>query len=226
MSDIVVDDRRSVRLIVRFAVPSERMYPELQEYIKRALLHTDEIPEARKQALDEVADFVSARLRARQEAKLNFICTHNSRRSQMGQLWGAAGAAHFGIHGVRTYSGGTEATTFDPRAVAAVERAGFRVDNPGGENPHYGVTYTRGGPVIECFSKTYDDPSNPREDFVAIMTCAEADEACPVVHGATLRAPIRYDDPKVADGTPEEASTYDQRCLQIATEMLYLFARV
>jgi arsenate reductase len=79
---------------------------------------------------------------------------------------------------------------------------------------------------MECFSKTYDDPVNPNEGFVAIMTCADADEACPVVSGAALRAPIRYDDPKVADGTPQEAAVYEERCLQIATEMLYLFSRV
>lgn len=202
------------------------MYRELEEYIRRGLLHTDEIPEARKRALDEVASFVAEKRGAGQDAVLHFICTHNSRRSQLAELWAAVAAAHFGIDGVRTYSGGTEATAFNPRAVAAIERAGFHVDNPGGENPHYRVSFDDAGPAIECFSKTYDDPSNPREDFVAIMTCAEADEACPVVHGATLRALIRYDDPKVADGTPQEASTYDQRCLQIATEMLYLFARV
>jgi len=202
------------------------MHPKLQKYISRALLHIDDIPAARKLALDEVAGFVSAKLDAGHEALLNFICTHNSRRSQMGQLWGAAAAAHFDIDGVRTYSGGTEATAFDPRAVAAIERAGFIVDNPGGDNPHYRVTYSYAGPVLECFSKTYDDPSNPAEGFAAIMTCADADEACPVVFGAAMRAPIRYEDPKVADGTPTETASYDARCLQIATEMLYLFSRV
>jgi len=202
------------------------MYPKLEEYIRRGLLHTDEIPEARKQALDEVARFVSAKLVAGHEAKLSFICTHNSRRSQMGQLWGAAAAAHFGVGGVRTYSGGTEATSFDPRAVAAVERAGFRVEYQGGENPHYRVAYSNTDPVFECFSKTYDDPFNPSDGFAAIMTCSDADEACPVVLGAEMRARLRYDDPGVADGTPSETATYDERSFQIATEMLYLFSRV
>ena len=219
-------DCRSVRLIGRFGVRNGGMYPELEEYIGRALVNTDEIPDARKLALDEVADFVSAKLGAGHEAKLNFICTHNSRRSQMGQLWGAAAAAHFGIAGVRTYSGGTEATAFNPRAVAAVERAGFRVENRGGENPHYRVAYSNTDPVLECFSKTYDDPFNPSDAFAAIMTCSDADEACPVVLGAVMRARLRYDDPGVADGTPSETVTYDERSLQIATEMLYLFSRI
>ena len=144
----------------------------------------------------------------------------------MGQLWAAAAAAHFGIEHVRTYSGGTEATAFNPRAAAAMQRAGFIIENPGGDNPRYQVTFDEDGPVIECFSKTYDDPVNPATGFAAIMTCSDADEACPVIKGAALRAPIRYDDPKVADGTPDEALAYDARCLQIAKEMLYVFSRV
>ena len=143
----------------------------------------------------------------------------------MGQLWAVAAAAHFGIDGVRTYSGGTEATAFNPRAVAAMRRAGFVIESPGGDNPRYRVTFDEDGPVMECFSKAYDDPVNPATGFAAIMTCSDADEACPVIHGASLRAPIRYEDPKAADETPDEALAYDARCLQIATEMLYLFTR-
>jgi arsenate reductase len=144
----------------------------------------------------------------------------------MGQLWAAAAAAHFHIDEVRTYSAGTEATAFNLRALAAMERAGFVIEKPRGDNPRYRVTFDESGPVIECFSKTYDDPLNPAEGFAAVMTCSEADAACPVVLGAALRVPIRYKDPKVADGTPQEAAVYDERCLQIATEMLYLFSRV
>ena len=161
-----------------------------------------------------------------QTAELTFICTHNSRRSQMAQLWASAAAAQFGIDGVRAYSGGTEVTAFNPRAVAAMGRAGFVIDDPGGENPHYRVTHAAESPTMECFSKTYDDPVNPSTGFAAVMTCSDADASCPVVPGAELRARVQYDDPKSADGSPEEASTYDARCLQIATEMLYLFSRV
>ena len=202
------------------------VYAELQQYVQRIWPEAESLPDARKRALEEVASFVSAKRRSDETVALVFICTHNSRRSQMGQLWAAAAAAHFGIDGVRTYSGGTEVTAFNPRAVTAILRAGFGVENPGGHNPHYRVTYSDAGPVLECFSKTYDDPLNPGAGFAAIMTCSDADEACLVVAGAELRVPIRYDDPKAADGTPEETSAYDERCLQIATEMLYLFSRV
>jgi arsenate reductase len=202
------------------------MHPKLAQYIDRALQGLTGIPNERKHLLDEVAAFVSSKRSVGETADLTFICTHNSRRSQMGQLWAAAAAAQFGIDGVETYSGGTEATAFNPRAVSALEKAGFVIEKPAGDNPHYTATFDKGGPVIECFSKTYDDRFNPTEGFAAIMTCSEADEACPVVLGAALRAPIRYEDPKVADGTPDEVAVYDERCLQIATEMLYLFSRV
>ena len=58
------------------------------------------------------------------------------------------------------------------------------------------------------------------------MTCSRADESCPVVMVADLRVGIPYDDPKAADGTPEESARYDERCKQIATEMFYLFSLV
>ena len=202
------------------------MYAGLEHSIQGFLPLVGELPAARRSGLDQVASFVSSRRAAGDSTDLVFICTHNSRRSQMGQLWAAAAAAHFGIDDVRSYSGGTEVTAFNPRAIAAMQRAGFSVSNPGGDNPRYEISFDEAAAPLVCFSKTYDDASNPSEDFVAIMTCSEADEACPVVFGAALRAPIRYEDPKVSDGTPEESAIYDERCRQIGTEMLYLFSRV
>jgi arsenate reductase len=202
------------------------VHAALEQTIQELLPLAEKLPGARKAALDEVASFVSSRRAQGDSTDLVFICTHNSRRSQMGQLWAAAAAAHFGIEGVRSHSGGTEVTAFHPRAIAAVQRAGFSLRNPGGENPHYRISFDEGAAPLVCFSKTYDDASNPSEGFVAIMTCSEAEEACPVVFGAALRAPIRHEDPKVSDGTPEESATYHERFRQIGAEMLYLFSRV
>lgn len=201
------------------------MYSEVERYIERAASHVEGVPMDRRRLLDELAVTVRSKYQIGEVADLVFICTHNSRRSQMAQIWAAVAAAHFGVDGVRTYSGGTEATAFDPRAVAAMRRAGFRTDDPGGDNPRYTVTFSDDLPPIECWSKTYDDASNPSRNFAAIMTCSEADRACPTVAGAAARLPISYDDPKVADGTADEAAIYDARCLQIATEMLYAFSR-
>lgn len=186
----------------------------------------DAIPADRKEMLERVATFVGSRRSAGAAARLLFVCTHNSRRSQMGQLWAAAAAAYYGIDRVETFSGGLEVTAFNPRAIAAVERAGFQVSSPRGDNPHVLVTYASDRPPLEMFSKKYGDPPNPREDFAAVMTCSHADEACPLVIGASTRIPLHYEDPKASDGTPEETATYDARSRQVATELLYAFSRV
>lgn len=206
---------------------SMALYSELDSYIVEAQKDIPAIAEERKAELKKIADYVSAKRKAGEEVNLTFICTHNSRRSHLSQIWAATAAAHYGVaEGVHTYSGGTESTAFNPRAVAAVERAGFQVANPGGENPHYSVSISEGLPAMECFSKKYDDPFNANEDFVAVMTCSSADKNCPLIPGAALRVAIPYEDPKVADNTDGEAAKYDERCRQIASEMLYMMSQV
>src|SRR5699024_2095260 len=128
-------------------------------------------------------------------------------------------AEYLGLEGIDLFSAGTEVTAFNPRAVAAIERAGFQVVNPGRANPHYKVFVGKGTEALICFSKTIEAASNPRENFAAIMTCSEADDNCPFVPGALERFSVPYTDPKESDGTDQEAQTYDRRCEQIATEM-------
>jgi arsenate reductase len=203
-----------------------RLHPALQRFVEALLPSIRDVPDERKRLLARVARFVEARRRANEPAHLTFICTHNSRRSHLTQLWAATAAAYYGVDGVQTFSGGTETTAFEPRAVAAMERAGFEIESPGGENPHYRVTFSSSAPAQECFSKLYDDSFNPQGGYAAILTCSQADESCPTVRGAALRIPIPYSDPKAADDTPEETATYDARVKQVATEMLSLFSQV
>jgi arsenate reductase len=144
----------------------------------------------------------------------------------LAQIWTATAAHHYGVENVETYSGGTEATAFNPRAVAAIEGAGFKVENPGGENPKYKISSNDESESMICFSKKFDDEFNPDKKFGAIMTCSDADENCPVVPGADFRKPITYRDPKESDGTNREKETYDERCFQIAREMFYMISQV
>lgn len=199
------------------------LHTELQRYVEqRVLPAVAAIPAERKESLDQLAEFVSSRKTEGATADLTFICTHNSRRSHLSQLWAATAAWHFGLDHVRTYSGGTEATAFNPRAVAAVERAGFQVVKPEGKNPVYEVSFTKDHTAERCWSKKYDDAANPQKDFCAVMTCSEADKNCPIVFGALDRVSLPYNDPKEADNTPEESARYDERCLQIAAELWYV----
>jgi arsenate reductase len=206
------DDRALTRLVA--------------EYVKKRTAEFDKIPSQRRELLDQIAAYVRDHNRDGKTARVNFICTHNSRRSQMSQVWAQTAAAYYGVR-VETFSGGTEATAFNPRAVAALKRVGFEIsDAKPGSNPHYDVRFGRKSKPIECFSKVFDQAPNPKKEFCAVMTCAEADEKCPNVEGATLRVPLHYEDPKKADDTPQEAAAYDERCAQIAREMLYVFSRV
>ena len=202
-------------------------FPQVSGYIETSLAEFDRIPADRRKALRKIAGYVRAQVEAGQDARLNFICTHNSRRSHMSQLWAQTAAEYFGIPGVSTYSGGTEATAFNPRAVAAMQRAGFAVEKTGqGKNPLYHVRNGPAQPPMTAFSKVYFHQSNPQEGFCAVMTCSQADESCPIVRGADYRVAIPYDDPKAFDGTDLESARYDERCRQISREMLYLFSQV
>jgi hypothetical protein len=206
---------------------SAPIYPELRDYISTATAQFGQIPAERRAALEVLAAFIDRKLSAGRPARLTFICTHNSRRSHMAQIWAQTATHYFGVSGVETFSGGSEATAFNPRAVAALKRAGFRIEAGSGQaNPVYGVRLDADGRSMSAFSKVYDQPPNPTGGFCAVMTCAQADAACPVVLGAEERIAIPYEDPEASDGTDRETAAYDERCHQIAREMLYLFSRV
>lgn len=207
------------------------LLPALRAYGDEVSKTFDAIPAERRVQLARIAAYVSEKRAKGEPAKITFICTHNSRRSHMSQLWAAAAANYYGVDGVETFSGGTEATAFNPRAVAALQRAGFEIEGGAeatveGANPKYAVRLAAGAPPHEVFSKKYSDAPNPEEHFAAVMTCSQADKACPTVFGADLRVGVPYEDPKVSDGTPDEAKTYDERARQIATEMFYVFSQV
>ncbi|KIG16370.1 Arsenate reductase [Enhygromyxa salina] len=200
------------------------LHPQLRAYVEARVPELAAITAARRQSLDTLAQFIATEQAAGEPVRLIFICTHNSRRSHISQLWAAAAAAWYGLE-VATYSGGTEATAFNPRAVAAMRRAGFEIDDPGGDNPRYTVSFSPGGPKISAFSKIWTHAANPQTGFAAIMTCDSADAACPLVLGSRARISLPYRDPKADDGSPREASSYDASVRLIATEMLYVFER-
>lgn len=201
------------------------LFPWLQHTVDELRQEFSLIPDSRKATLQRLADFVAHQRSSGHTAVLNFICTHNSRRSHLAQLWAQAAAHAAGVHDVRCLSGGTEATAFNPRAVRAMESAGFQIRaTSAGDNPVYEVRFADDAPAVMAFSKTYDDPYNDAGPFAAVMTCSHADEHCPFIPGAAGRIALTYDDPKAFDNTPEEAAGYAGRVRQIGREMLYAFS--
>lgn len=204
-----------------------RLYARLAENIGSYTHEFDRIPEERKKTLKKLALFVESRLKVNEKAELTFICTHNSRRSHIAQIWAQTAAACYGIPNVISYSGGTEATAFNPRAVKAMGETGFRITKMSeGTNPEYEVRYADDAPPVKVFSKKYDSDGNPRSGFGAVMTCSDADQNCPIVRGAMERIPIPYEDPKTFDDTDRETEMYNQRVRQIGREILYAFSLI
>ena len=185
------------------------------------------VSDERKALLQPLVDYIQNKVNLQEEIRLNFICTHNSRRSHLSQIWAQTMAFHFNIKNVFCYSGGTEATAMFPKVAETLTNQGFEIQKISDtENPVYAVKFDENQHPIICFSKTYFDEFNPKTNFSAIMTCNNADEGCPMVFGADSRFPIKYDDPKAFDGTELMNEKYAERSLQIASEMYYVFSQI
>jgi len=201
------------------------MYQKIQSIIKSLDLRT--ISKERKQTLQPLINYIQSKVNDKKEIRLNLICTHNSRRSHLSQVWAQAAGTYYGIPNVFCYSGGTEATAMFPMAAKTLEKAGFQIQTiADGTNPIYAIKYAENAHPIIGFSKTYDDAFNPQSEFAAIMTCSQADGGCPFIAGAEKRIPITFEDPKAFDNTPQQAEKYEERSLQIATEMSYVFSQI
>jgi arsenate reductase len=201
------------------------LYQQIENTI--ATLKLDTIYNERKLTLQPLIDYIQTKVTENKNANLNFICTHNSRRSHLSQVWAQAAAHFFNIKNVYCYSGGTEATALFPMAAKTLEQAGFKIEVLSeGKNPVYAIKYAENEHPIVGFSKTFDHPFNPKSEFAAIMTCSDADANCPFIPGAENRIPVKYDDPKTFDNTPQQAEKYEERSNQIAAEMLYVFSEI
>ncbi|WP_299095126.1 protein-tyrosine-phosphatase [uncultured Winogradskyella sp.] len=188
---------------------------------------TTSISEERKKVLQPLIDFVQSKVDAKATVNLNFICTHNSRRSHLSQAWAQATGFYFGIENLFCYSAGTEVTALFPVAAETLSNAGFNVEPlSDGKNPVYSLKYAENAHPIIGFSKTITSEFNPQNGFAAIMTCSSADQGCPFIAGAEKRIPITYEDPKISDGTPQQAEIYKERSVQIATEMKFIFSQI
>ncbi|MBO6524723.1 MAG: protein-tyrosine-phosphatase [Balneolaceae bacterium] len=197
----------------------------MEEVIKS--LNPKTISEERKTVLHPLSDFIQSKSSKNQEIRINFICTHNSRRSHLSQVWAQTMANYFNIKNVVCYSGGTEATALFPMVAETLRNSGFQIKTISkNENPIYSIKYSDNEHPIIGFSKKLDADFNPKSEFAAIMTCDSANEACPFVPGAEKRIPITFEDPKAFDNTPQQAEKYTEKSLQIATEMFYVFSQI
>jgi arsenate reductase len=197
------------------------MFKNLMETIK--VISITPVSEERKDVLQPLAEFIQKKADAGERINLNFICTHNSRRSHLSQIWAQVMAEHFNIKNVYCYSGGTEATAMFPKVAETLHSQGLEIRKLSEtENPVYAVKYSEDAHPVICFSKKYDDVFNPVAGFAAVMTCSNADAGCPFIPGAEKRVAVKFEDPKSSDGTHEMDRVYFERSLEIAAEMYFV----
>lgn len=203
------------------------MFPTLKKRLELLVAQPLHLSEARSQTLNKLIAQLQQKKQAKLPMALNFICTHNSRRSHLAQAWAAAWGKYYEIDQLSLFSGGTEATAFHLNSVRALQTDGFVIEAlDTSNNPRYILKTAPHEAGLWMFSKKFDADENPKADFVAIMVCSDADEACPFVPGCDLRIALPFEDPKKSDGTAQEAATYLSRSREIAAEIGYVLGEV
>lgn len=200
---------------------------ELHETLQQTVnkFSSSTIANDRKAVLDPLIAYIQEKVKNKQSVNLQFICTHNSRRSQFSQVWAQTAASYFQLP-VACYSGGVEETAFHINAVNSLKRAGFDIDIPAGKNPVLNVSFNNNSVPIKAFSKLFNHPVNKAGHFAAVMTCSHADKNCPYIHGTEKRISLKYNDPKEFDNTQRVEQAYDERSMQIGNEMWYVFSSI
>ena len=200
-----------------------KLNKKLKKYAAKVTTEFNLISEERKKTLTELGDFILEDKIKKNKVTLTFICTSNSRRSHIAQVWMQTAAIYYGIDSLTTFSGGTEATEVNKRAVATLKRAGFTITRASSDfNSPYLLAPGSGAGNWLLYSKKYDNVQNPKSNFIAVMVCSEADKSCPMVPGADGRIGLPYEDPKYYDNTPSEDQKYDETCRLIARELFFV----
>lgn len=203
------------------------LYSSLRSSVDKFHEDFDSIDELRKSHLNLLSMSLAKSIKTDTKSII-FICTHNSRRSIMSQVWAQVAAYYYDLP-YECYSGGTEVTAFYPSAMKAIKKMGFKVEEGKKDiksQTDYYISYAHGVNPIHAFSKKFQDAPNPSTNFNAIVNCSKADESCPSINGAVNRLLLIFKDPKKSDGTEKEEATYMKRCEQIGIEMFYLFSKV
>ncbi|WP_299669027.1 hypothetical protein [uncultured Polaribacter sp.] len=196
-----------------------------ENFFKQSLKKV-KLSEDRKQLLNTISEKVAAAYTKHGIVNLNFICTHNSRRSQLGQVWAFYAAHFFNLH-INSFSGGTEVTAFYRNTVKTLQKVGFdfQLADFSHQNPKYLISFKGSKKTILGFSKRFDNIENCTP-FIAITTCNNADKNCPFIPTALERFHLPFEDPKTSDGTSEQTATYLKTNLQIAAEVYFIFDKI
>jgi protein-tyrosine-phosphatase len=197
------------------------MNPTLKTLCEQIATQISTISSERKLKLDQLSAVLQQEINKNQSVNLVFVCTHNSRRSHFAQVWWETLHYYLKLNFFETFSAGTEVTRIHEHTLQTLEGHGFQLkplDKK--ENPTIQVAVDEHKKML-CFSKLTNHPSI-KQPYVAILTCADAEENCPYIPEAKQRFALTYNDPKKSDGTPDQERIYHERSLTIATEAFYV----
>ena len=201
------------------------IFEELRDSIQKLDITT--INAERKEILYSLIRYLHKKIDFQADSQLNFICTHNSRRSIFAQIWAQTLADFYNIENVYCFSGGTATTSVYPQVMETLTTFGFKINGENkNENPVYQIRFSDKTAPLVAFSKLYTHPVNPQKEFAAIMTCSDADKNCAFIAGAEKRVALPYEDPKRFDETLRKEEEYATTCKQIATEMKFVFSHL
>ena len=199
----------------------------LKEYIKTIFKNIDMgLEKNRKDKLVKLAQVIKRNHEQKNIVKIIFICTHNSRRSQFSQVWAYISSLYFKLDFIKPFSGGTEIDTVNLNVINSLISSGLKIEKTHKGKAIYLLKSFKKDKGINLYSKVYNSKLNPSKHFIAIMTCSDADQMCPVIKGADKKVSLPYSDPRVADNTGLEKEVYNQTCSIIAKEMFYLMKQV
>jgi len=201
-----------------------KLYPILFNYARNLYKEYSSIPVERRYILDEIANYVIGSTQFEGNASLIIIGSNNATRSILVESWANAAAYYYGIHNVRIYSGGINATRISKNSILALEEAGFIIyKTTENQYPAYEIKYSYNLPPLIVRSKKYDDKANPTKGYGAIFVCPNADINVPALNGNNFRTSLYYYDPVAYDMSEDALKQYLIRSKGIATEMFYLF---
>ena len=203
------------------------MSKTLKEYIKIILKNIDMgLEKSRKDRLVKIAQIIKINHEQQNIVKITFICTHNSRRSQFSQVWAYISSLYFKLDFIKPFSGGTEIDTVNLNVINSLISSGLKIEKTHKGKAIYLLKSFKKDKGINLYSKVYNSKLNPSKHFIAIMTCSDADQMCPVIKGADKKIFLPYSDPIVSDNKGLEKEVYNQTCSIIAKEMFYLMKQV
>jgi len=196
----------------------------LKKNIKNIIINSENILDNRKKTLLNISNYIKEKVLKKNVVNLVFICTHNSRRSQLAQVWSYVAINYYKLENIKVFSGGTEVDVFNFNVINSLKKSGLIIETI--KKNKFLIKISEQNKGLKYYSKKYDSKDNPKSDFLAIMTCSNADEKCSIIRGSEKKTFLPYKDPKTSDGSGNEKKIYDQTCFYIAQEMFLIMKNV